>query len=52
MKYEVKEKVVRNKTYWLVVDESGRAANDFKHTTKKAADNHCRSLNAFFGDKS
>ncbi len=50
MKYKVKETVVRKKLYWLVVDEHGRVANDFKHPTKETADIHCRNLNSFFGD--
>ena len=49
MRYTVKQKGTTDKTYWVVVDDKNRVANDFKHQTEKAAEIHCRNLNAFCG---
>ena len=47
MTYTVKQ--APDKQHWIVVNELGEVANDFKHTTETAAKKHCRNLNAHFG---
>jgi len=49
MKYKIKKKGKDN-PYWVVVDNTGRIANNFKHPSLDNAENHRKWLEALFGD--
>jgi len=48
-KKQAKYKVKKTLKGWVVVDETGRIANDHTHKTLEEAETHCRNLNAFCG---